>query len=75
MTVVTLVTSFSAKNLSTFVIYYILPVVLIFFSNKKSKETLIIDNMEILIVEYNIDVACLNKVNRDWRQIPYDNTV
>ena len=26
-------------------------------------------------MDYDIDITCLTEVNKDWRKVPYDNTI
>jgi hypothetical protein len=46
-----------------------------FVTNKLCKETLKMEKLKKLILDYDIDITSLTEVNKDWRKVEYDDTI
>ena len=46
-----------------------------FISEERSKETLKMERLKQITINYNIDLLCLTELNKDWRAIKQDNTI
>ena len=46
-----------------------------FVIGKRSKETLKMESLNRLVIDYDIDLVCLSEVNKDWRSVQQDNTI
>ena len=46
-----------------------------FISGERSKESLRMERLKLLCVNYDIDLVCLLEVNRDWRSVQQKNTI
>ena len=46
-----------------------------FISGERSKESLKMERLKSLAINYEIDLICLTEVNRDWRSVEQSNTI
>ena len=41
-----------------------------FVTNQRSRETLKMERLKRLVINYEVDLVCLSEVNKDWRSVP-----
>ena len=46
-----------------------------FVTSERKKETLKMERLKKLSIDYNIDLICLTEVNKDWRSVVQNNTI
>ena len=46
-----------------------------FVTDQRSKETLKMERLKKLITENEFDIMCLTEINKDWRLLPYQETI
>ena len=46
-----------------------------FVTNERKKESLKMERLKKLSIDYNIDLICLTGVNKDWRSVVQNNTI
>ena len=46
-----------------------------FVSNKRCEETLKMERLKQLVLDYDVDLVCLSEVNKDWRSVNQAHTI
>ena len=46
-----------------------------FISGQRSRETLKMERLKRLVINYNVDLVCLSEVNKDWRSVQQEHTI
>ena len=46
-----------------------------FVSGKRSKETLKMERLKRLTINYEVDLVCLSEINKDWRSVNQEHTI
>ena len=46
-----------------------------FITEERSKETLKMERLKEVVINHAVDIFCLTEVNKDWRLLPYDQTI
>ena len=46
-----------------------------FISGEKSKESLKMERLKRLAINYDVDLICLTEVNKDWKFVQQDHTI
>ena len=41
----------------------------------RSRESFKCENFKTLCIKYEVDIACLTEINKDWRLVKQENTI